>query len=318
MKYIVLSTDNGYVQHCAATLTSISQNNPNTFFYILTEGLEDKNADLLLTLAHNNKCELEVLTVSKEFIDKVPMPDEKALSHISPATYYRLLISSLLPDSVDKVVYMDCDIIVRKSLEQLFEIDVANYALGAVFQDDPTLLQGDEQSRLGLSAEQGYFNAGVLLMNLAYWRENKVEEQLLDFMDKNYNNIRFHDQDVLNAVLGKKTRLISCNWNLLTVFLTRALHNFTSERCVNYRKEVQGGIGNDPAVVHFVYRPKPWEWSCVHPFKSEYYKYLDKTPFKGWRPRATMDYASIRERVINLWPFNRLSFLNPKAIFVKY
>lgn len=318
MKYIVLSTDNGYVQHCAATLTSISQNNPNTFFYILTEGLEEKNVHLLRNLAHSNKCDLEVLTVSKEFVDKVPMPDDKALSHISPATYYRLLISSLLPASVDKVVYMDCDIIVRKSLDQLFEIDLTNYTLGAVFQDDPTLLQGDEQTRLGLSAEQGYFNAGVLIMNLAYWRENRVEEKLLEFMAKNHSNIRFHDQDVLNAVLGKQTLLISCNWNMLTVFLTRALNNFTSERCVNYRKEVQGGIGKDPAVVHFVYRPKPWEWSCVHPFKSEYYKYLNKTPFKGWRPRATMDYASIRERVINMWPFNRLSFLNPKAIFVKY
>lgn len=70
-------------------------------------------------------------------------------------------------------------------------LDMRGKPLAAVFQDDPLLLQGDEEARLGIGKDQGYFNAGVLVINLSYWRDNNIEKKLLEFIERNYSNINF-------------------------------------------------------------------------------------------------------------------------------
>lgn len=68
---------------------------------------------------------------------------------------------------------------------------------------------------------------------------------------------------------------------MLSIFLSKILYAFTSEKCVMYRQQIVDGGGKNPMIVHFVSRPKPWEWTCSHPYKGDYYHYLDMTPFAG-------------------------------------
>lgn len=318
MKHIILATDNNFVQHCAVTMTSILEHNNEICFYILTEGLSAKNEKVLNDLVNKYHSKLNILSIDSSIVEKFPMPQTAGFSHISVATYYRLFIASLLPQDVNKVLYLDCDIVVRDSLDELFNIDIEGYSLGAVFQDDPLLLQGDEYERLGLQGETGYFNAGVLLINLKYWRDNDVEKRLLNYISNNTENIRFHDQDTLNAVLAPSALTLDCKWNTLTIFLTRAIYRFTSPRCINYRNQILSGVGKNPTIVHFVSRPKPWDWSCSHPFKKDYFTNLDKTVYHGWRPKWKRTFREVVERVKNITIIRGLGLFSDLGIFVRF
>lgn len=318
MKHIILATDNNFVQHCAVTMVSILENNKDVFFYILTEGLNEKNTQIIHDLAESYNCGFEILSIDSSIVKKFPMPQTAGFSHISTATYYRLFIASLLPESIEKVLYLDCDIVVRGKLDELFDLDLNGYSIAAVYQDDKILLQGDEYERLGLTAKDGYFNAGVLLINLKYWRINDVEHKLLSFIQENTANIKFHDQDTLNAVLTKSTKVLDCKWNTLSVFFTEAIFQFTSPRCVKYRNQILKGAGQNPTIVHFVSRPKPWEWSCSHPFKKEYYFYLDKTVFKGWRPKWSGSKKEIIDRIKNYPLLRKFKCFSRLGIFVRF
>lgn len=317
MKYIILATDDNFVQHCAVTITSVLEHNDGVYFFVLTEGLTNENIKILNELVVSYNSTIEFVTINSNLVANFPMPQSSGFSHISVATYYRLFMASLLPKYIDRVLYLDCDIVVRGNLTELFETDLEGFALGAVFQDDKILLQGDEYQRLGLSEEVGYFNAGVLLVNLKYWRDNNVEEQLLDYIVNHTADIKFHDQDTLNAVLASNTKTLDCKWNTLSIFLTKAIHDFSSPRCLKYKDQILSGTGRNPIVVHYVSRPKPWEWSCSHPYKNDYYYYLDKTVFCGWRPKWHGTKNELKDRWKNSMLLRNLPIFSKSGIFLK-
>lgn len=313
---IILSTDNNYVQHCCATIASILRNNNDVTIYVLTEGLSNKNEELIKGLVYSMGGTVFFLIVQSSLLAGFPMP--KSITHISIATYYRLFVSSLLPHDVDKALYLDCDIIVRKSLLELWNTDISQYALAAVYQDDPLLLNTNELERLNIDSKYGYFNAGVILINLSYWRENQIEEKLYSYIINNYERIVFHDQDTLNAVLKEQTKCLDCTWNMHATFFTKMIYKFSSPHCLVYKQQILDGYGKDPAVVHFVGCYKPWNWECVHPYKNEYFKYLDLTPFNGWRPKPVYSFNSIKDRLRDTFPFRYLPFYSPDSHIIHF
>ena len=286
----VLASDNNFVQHCVVTIVSIFRNNKKSdiCFYILTEGLTDENEAILIKVVSENAGKLFITNVDKDILKDVPMPDDKQLSHISIATYYRLFISKLLPKNIDKVIYLDCDIIVRQSLNELWEYNIENSAIAAVYQIVDWNISAIK--RLKYPVEYGYFNAGVLLINLAYWREHQIPDLLLSFVHNNKELIVFHDQDVLNGVLYDKCLKLPCKWNMLSNFFqknTLSVSDFNEGILINdykdYKQQILQVI-NNPAIIHFVFKPKPWNSGCDHPYKKDYFFYLKYTPFYNYRP----------------------------------
>lgn len=280
---IVLASDDNFVQHCAVTITSILCNNSGVRLYLLTEGLSKYNEGQLQMLVSKLGGELKIVNIPKDFVNKLPMPKDINLSHISVATYYRLFIPELLPASVDKCIYMDCDIVVRKSLSSLYEVDLSNYAIGAVYQNDSWALYSDVFGRLDIPQKYGYFNAGVLLINIDYWRKHDILSLMRNYLKNNFHLIVCHDQDVLNAVLYRETKILDCTWNMLSSYFTKSIFKHKEERFVEYRRQILSGVKDDPAIVHFVSRPKPWEPLCYNPYTDDYYKYLELTPWKDFK-----------------------------------
>lgn len=314
---IVLSTDDNYVQHCSVTIVSILKNNKDVNIFLLTEGLTKQNQLMLQNIVKDNHGNLNILKVDSSIVNKLPMP--KNLVHISVATYYRLFVASLLPSDVDKIIYLDCDLIVRQDLSELYNTNLEKYALAAVYQDDPLLIT-TELDRLNIPKEIGYFNAGVLLVNLKYWREYDVENRLLQYIKDNYEVIVYHDQDTLNGLLYKETLILPCKWNMLTAYFCEVINRFSTHKCTQYRDEILNGTGSNPAIVHFVGALKPWHWESVHPFKSEYYLYLNKTVFKDWKPSIKWSLSAIKNKVRETWPFKVLPFYShdSKILKLKY
>jgi lipopolysaccharide biosynthesis glycosyltransferase len=280
---ILLCSDNTYAPHLAATISSVVSNNSNVNFYVLTLDFSEYNKKLIERFVIENGSSIFFIYINDSLISGFPMSTE-ASNHISIETYLRLFAEHALPATIDKLIYLDSDIIVRHSLVELWNQDVSDFALGAVYQYNEWSYNNDTFSRLKYNKYFGYFNAGVLLINLVYWRENNVTKRLIEFINTNHNSIISHDQDTLNAVLYKETLPLECKWNVLPFFLGEELKEYTFPKFIEYFKEVETVKAN-PSVVHFVSKPKPWEYGCNNVWKSEYFKYLDLTPWSGQRPK---------------------------------
>lgn len=303
---IVCATDDNFVQHCSIMLTSLLVNNSDVQIYVLTEGLKPENEKIIREEVEDKGGKVDFCIVDSSIVEKFPMPEGAGLQHISRATYYRLLISDLLPKSVEKVIYMDCDIIVNKSIQELWDTDLSGYALAACKQ----IGFGYEAERLGYPIEYGYFNAGVNMINLSYFREHNVSGQLIKYIADNYSKIKYHDQDTLNAVLYDKTLHIMPQWNMTSIIYAYQLQkrgdNVAGVVLNDYKAEKESAFKNmkDPYVVHYVSRPKPWQVNCVHPLYHLYYDYAKRTlhfadiqPQRECKRQIAVLRQSLRERL---------------------
>lgn len=276
---IVCATDDNFVQHCSIMLVSLLINNKDVEIFVLTEGLKQENQAIITEEVERYNGKVHFCIVNPLIVEKFPMPTFSGLSHISRATYYRLLIADLLPKYVHKAIYLDCDIIVNHSIEELWNTDITEYAIAASKQ----IGYGYEAERLGYPIEYGYFNAGMNVINLDYFRENNVSQQLIDYIAQNYNLIKFHDQDALNGVLYDKTLHVMPQWNMTSIAYVyqmdklgdrkdgKLINNYDEEK-INIKKYLK-----NPYILHYVSKPKPWQKKCVHPLYDMYYTYAKKT-----------------------------------------
>lgn len=279
---IVLASDDNFVQHCGVAIISILKNNKDVHFFLLTEGLKSENVYVLQDLVTKNGGVLDICIVPSDTVKYFPM-SKLASSHISIATYYRLFITSLLPENVDKVIYLDCDMVITGSLEDLWNTSIDGFALGAVYQHFGWSDHVKSWERLNIPREDGYFNAGGLLMNLDYLRNDNFQDKAVRYINENFNKIISHDQDVLNALYYKHTKPISCRWNYTPLFMSKLRSEMFPPR-FDYAKDAKE-VGVNPTVIHYVSKPKPWQFGCTHRYKNEYYQYLALTPWSHYRPR---------------------------------
>ena len=276
---IVCATDDNFVQHCSIMLVSLLCNNKDVDIYVLTEGLKHENEKIIQEEVEHYNGRVHFCLVDSSIVEKFPMPSLGGLSHISRATYYRLLIADLLPMDVHKAIYLDCDMIVNHSIKELWNINIDGYALAASLQ----IGYGYEALRLGYPIEYGYFNAGMNVLNLDYFREHNVSQCLIDYISNNYNKIKFHDQDALNGALYDKTLHVLPQWNMTSAVYVYQLEkrgDRVDGRIVNdYHIEKQNAKEHmkDPFILHYVSKPKPWQHGCTHPLSSMYFKYALKT-----------------------------------------
>lgn len=280
---IVLATDDNFVQHCGVALLSILKHNKCVRIFLLTEGLKTDNENALRTIVESNGGVFNVCLVPSDIVQYFPM-SKMASSHIGIATYYRLFVTALLPINIEKVIYLDCDMVIRGSLEELWNTDLTSKAMAAVYQSFGWSDHNDCWDRLWVPREYGYFNAGMLVMNLVFFREYNFQTKAVKFINDNFNRIISHDQDVLNSLLYDKTIAVSCKWNYLSLLLSDKLKdNDFPDRC----KYVSEKKRNDffPIIVHFVSKPKPWHYGCTNPYTHEYYDLLKTTQWAESRPQ---------------------------------
>lgn len=277
---IVLATDDNFVQHCGVTIKSITTNNRDVRFFLLTEGLKPDNVQLLKNVSSDNGCSMEFCLVPSDIVKYFPM-SKMASNHISIATYYRLLITTLLPDNVEKVIYLDCDMVIRDSLEELWRVDIDDYPLAAVYQNMEWADHNHSWERLNIPRNYGYFNAGCLLLNVKYLRNINFQDIAVEYINHHFDNIISHDQDVLNALFYGKAIILGCKWNYLSLFLNKRFGNLEFPVNCHYKEE-KNEKDFKPIIVHFVSKPKPWNYGCDNPYAQEYYMYRNMTPWKGF------------------------------------
>jgi lipopolysaccharide biosynthesis glycosyltransferase len=192
------------------------------------------------------------------------------LSHITAATYFRIYLSEFVAPSVQKVIYLDSDMIVRHNILALWNTDISDFHLAAV--PDP---YSDLHTKLGFAFSDTYFNAGALVINVARWRADNVQSRLVAYIDLNKEILHYHDQDAINVVLKDNIRCLDYTWN----FQARlgSLPYWALSRSKGYYKSLK----RDPSIVHYTGPIKPWVPSSVLNYRELYFQILEQTPWCG-------------------------------------
>jgi lipopolysaccharide biosynthesis glycosyltransferase len=268
---IVFSCDDSYAQHLGVAITSLlkTQKDPSSLKIHIISAI--KSSELRKRLQR----QADPFGIGLSWL--VPPKWEnrgfKISHHISLTSYFRLAIPRLLDKRISRALYLDCDLIVRKDLSPLWEIDLSNYAVAAVEEGAAPTWEW-----LCLPKGAGYFNAGVLLLNLDLWRKEKITKSLLDYSQKYPDRIKYWDQDVLNGVLYGKRLPLHPKWNCQASFFQP---NYQRDRLLAH--EVQEAM-REPHVLHFNSPTKPWHFMNTHPLKSEYFTYLSASEWRGYTP----------------------------------
>ncbi len=261
---ICYSLDSAYVEQLAVSIASILKNadvNENINFYILDGGLTKKDKKEIEYLKNIKNFNIEYLPIDNNDFSDYPLLKKDNIDykdyHVTLPTYFRFKLPSLL-NSLSKVLYLDCDVIVNSSLKGIFDTNIDNYAVAMVLDADST----KESKRLGLKK---YFNAGVMLLNLDFWRENNLELRLLDYAKNNKHKILWQDQDIVNSVLFEKIKELPNVWNY---------------QYLQYERVESDKLAKT-IIFHFAGRFKPWLIPFEHFIYDLYYYYLGFTPFKN-------------------------------------
>lgn len=275
MIHVVFNLDDTYAPHCAATIASICENHVGStsiHFHLLCLNLTEASKRLLILFVKECKYQLSFYDVDADLVTH--LPNLTAHHHVTAATYLRLFLPKYLPKEIVKVVYLDCDVIVREDIEKLWNENVEGFALAAI-EDVPIFEHND---RLGLQKDASYFNAGVLVVNLEYWRRHQASARFMECLRTEKTKIKFHDQDVLNIVLVEEKKIISPEWNIMDIL-------FAEPRRIpaGYMQQTKGFL-KSPAIIHFAGGLKPWDCKLHNPFQKDYFYYLDLTPWRGMRP----------------------------------
>lgn len=295
---ILCATDVNYVPYCGIMLTSVFESNKDARVdaYILIDSPLPNNAQKRFArLAQKYNNGIYYLQIDRSFLEKFPI---KGMSYWSIATYYRLYATELLPKSIHRILYLDCDIIVNDSLKYLWQIDLDNIAIGCV--PDIFDYSGHFQERLKYPKNAGYFNAGVLLINVDYWRDNSIGQKCLNFLANHYDIIEANDQDVLNAVLWDKKIQLPLTYNYQIQFLK---NNFYAA-LTQYREDINN-TKESPIIIHYAAQTKPWDILYYKmPYKKQWHKYQAISLWWYILPqlpkRKTFNYLIKR---FFLWPF---------------
>lgn len=302
MIHIACNIDRNYVKYCGVTLTSIFENNPELGFtvHIVESGLTEADHRILSDLAAHYGHSVRFYAPDENLLRGFSI--RRFSKRITMATYYRCILSALLPTDIDRVIYLDCDIIITGDLRPFYTLPIDDVAVAAV--EDVGCGEAARYDVLCYPMADSYFNAGVLLVNLRYWREHNVPQACADYYRQYPERILFNDQDLLNCVLHDAKRLVDQKWNVQDGFYRRP-RTMSEEWRAKW-----ADVLRHPVILHYTNR-KPWSYDSQHPLRHLWAEYLALTPWRDEQPLGRL--TDRLKRFSRLLPF-RLGLRAPKYV----
>jgi lipopolysaccharide biosynthesis glycosyltransferase len=277
--------DPGYYQHLAVAISSLLANNRNNFVEIhLISETRDAEAEAKLAASLSRYSQFSFELHQFAWADKHQWP---TWDHITAEAYTRIFCPEILDRSIDRILYLDADLVVVDDLRPLWETSLDGVAVAAA----PDPFGHVRKGALGMPPEAVYVNSGVLLLNLDHWRAEGVTARLADYIRRHGPNLRFHDQDAINAILHARTRLLDLRWNL-QVRLIGARRNEALDRAAIRR------AARSPAIIHYASNRKPWVYVAAMPRKRIYRRYLATTAWRG-APARGKSLRATPEHLVN-------------------
>lgn len=245
---IVFATNDSYMPYLGVALTSLIDNatkNNEYKIYILYTKMSLKNINKLESMGNNNifiKC----INIS----EKMKGIKVKTVAYPTIETTYRFFIPELFPE-YNKILYLDCDIIILKDVAELYSVDIGDHVLGVVEEEMFPQISKYVEKKLELPISD-YFNAGILLINCQRFNEEEIKSKCFAMLMGN-RKYSYLDQDVLNIACYQKVKFIDRRWNFEWGFLIS-----NQKLVIEGREKELSNLLSDPYIIHYVSKTKPW------------------------------------------------------------
>ncbi|RKP53194.1 glycosyltransferase family 8 protein [Cohnella endophytica] len=279
---VVSIADDNYAQHLGVTFASVLMNvspGANVRLFVISTGLTEENQAKLIGTVEKFGAHIQFAA-----IDSSPYQGFDSMGNNSRETYLRLAIADVIPTSMSKCICLDSDVVVTGNIAELWETDLQGRAIAAV----PDTWAASQCQTLGIP-EGVYFNAGIMIADLNKWRAESINLRAMEYIGLNTQLLKYHEQDALNALLYEDWVPLPSTWNAHSTIIK----NWKSSQL--------------PAAIHFTGLSKPWHFDNIHPYKQEYYRYLEMTEWKNYKPqvntirmikRATRPMMPVLEKIL--------------------
>ena len=244
---ILVTLDENYVPYLNIMLSSMLHSNRDCFFdvYLLHSAIrEDKVLKTKEILGESGKL---IIVKAKN----IGLGNAPTTSRYPEEIYYRIFAAKYLPDTVDKVLYLDPDIIVNGSLRPLYNMPLDEYYFAAASHTGPFLRKFNEL-RLDMDDESPYINSGVMLMNLKHLREEQNYEDVFDFIEKRKSFLMLPDQDIISSLYGSKIFALDTFRYNMTERLYLQHAPFEKDLDIDW-------VRKNSVIIHYCGRNKPWK-----------------------------------------------------------
>lgn len=310
--HIVYAADNKFAEILGVSLVSLfdsSKDMVEIIVYILDSGISKDNKEKIVSVCDSyNRHEpifIEAKNINKELSMEVNV-DRGSLSQ-----YARLFVSSDLPSHLERVIYLDCDIIINQSISHLWKLDLHGKIIAALMD----AFSKYYRKNIDLEPNDIMFNSGVMVIDLNLWKMLQVEKRLMKFIARKNGKIQQGDQGALNAVLSHDVYCFDPRFNSVTIF-----YDFTYKEMLTYRKppefyseDVVRKAIEDPIMIHFttsVFSKRPWFENCQHKYLNKWMYYKEMSPWKdvplwddnkpGWKKKGFKVLCGL-PRGITIW-----------------
>ena len=260
-QHVAFCISDNYSSIVAVVLQSFVDHHTNESvftFHIVSEAMSADNlAYLKSVIAQRSSWQLMYHPIEEKALAHIPT------EHFTIHAWYRVFLDQLLPEEVETVLYLDADTLIASYIDELFQVPLENMAIGAAI--DPQNFISDTKQRIGLPQQHAYVCSGVLLMNLSYWREHNIAQQIIDWAIANAHRLVCPDQDAINVVLREKTVVLPAKWGVIA-------RNFLHDAF--YQTEEAAEAYHHPCIIHYAGNA-PWyhELSKIAPrFQEIWYE----------------------------------------------
>ena len=268
MKAICAACDDNFVPHFATMMISTHLATPGSTFFLAPINMSSGNIEQLQSFASKMSADLRVLDTGNLDLSRFIVG-----GIWSSATWARIFMPQLLPAELDKVLYLDCDIVVLKDLSRLFELEMGGHAIAAT--PEPVTEGVLERKRvLGIPDDAAFFNSGSSLMNLVEWRKRGLGKRIADFALAHPEKLALVDMCAINAILAVEAIPLGVEYN--------------------FQPQIYAMDGFDPAIIHFSAKQKPWKNRVpAGGYLYRHFRNLTPWPFRWEESRSTRIRHSI-------------------------
>lgn len=247
----LFTLNSSYVDPLCTLIHSLNKNSGEiNNYYVVYSNLCDNDIHKIKTSVYKNN--VTFIKIEDTRFNNLPL-----LKHITKEAYYRLLCTDYLPTDIDKILYLDPDIVAINSIDKFYNTQLNGYYISAGTHVN-SFMNWFNSKRLKLPAIYPYVNSGVMLINLKLLREKFSVNQITDFIKNTDLRLEFGDQDIINALFYNRIKLYdSTVINLDYKTFKRNKLNFDYVR-------------KNTVFVHYDGKDKPWHENCKNPLKIFY------------------------------------------------
>lgn len=311
---ILIQSSDFYCTFAGVTLESLFYNNrdiPEIQVFLISDGIKEPNLNRMRELSEKYNRKINIID-GKEIGEKLASLGVKKYRGESFTNYYKMFADSFIPESVDRLLYLDSDLIIAGSLRPLIDFDLAGNVIAMAIEP----ISVTHKSNIGVSGRY-YFNTGVILFDMVRWKNEKWSEKFLHHISDVHATYPLHEQDILSVMMDGIITVLDLKYNFSTDFIRIKKYGLLKKifDYDGYYSEEEFTDAYASIVVYHCMQylsARPWVRGNKCPVSDIWDKYLEQSPWKGFQ--KIKDYRGFALKcqafLFEVLPKNMFAFIN--------